>query len=122
MASEGNEADRATVVAAVASRLFGTAISADAVIDESLARATDPTLKPANLGNELAAAIDAEVPNALDDNALRVHPLAPDSGHPMDQVPSAGQGVFFPQVLDRFCRKKNPPGGPGGAFAWNDCY
>lgn len=76
MASEGSDTDRATAVAAVASRLFGTAIPTDAVIDESLARATDPALKPANLGDSLAAAIDAELPDALDDNALRVHPLA----------------------------------------------
>ena len=76
MASEGSESDRAIAVASVASRLFGTTISADAVIDESLARATDPALKPANLGNALAAAIDAELPDALDDNALGVHPLA----------------------------------------------
>ena len=76
MASEGSESDRAIAVASVASRLFGTTISADAVIDESLARATDPALKPANLGDALAAAIDAELPDALDDNALGVHPLA----------------------------------------------
>ena len=61
MASEGSESDRAIAVASVASRLFGTTISADAVIDESLARATDPALKPANLGDALAAAIDAEL-------------------------------------------------------------
>jgi hypothetical protein len=76
MASEGNEADRASAVASVASRLFGTTISTDAVIDESLARATDPALKPANLGNALAAAIDADLPDDLDDDALTVHPLA----------------------------------------------
>ena len=50
MASEGDEAERAAAVAAVASRLFGTTIPADAVIDESLERATDPSLKPATLG------------------------------------------------------------------------
>ncbi len=45
MASEGSETERAAAVAAVASRLFGTAIPPDAVIDESLERATDPALK-----------------------------------------------------------------------------
>ena len=54
----------------------GHAISPDAVIDESLARATDPALKPANMREVLAAAIDAELPQKLDDNALRAHPLA----------------------------------------------
>jgi len=76
MASEGSDTDRATQVASVASRLFGTAISPDAVIDESLARATDPALEPANIREALATAIDAELPQDLDDNALRVHPLA----------------------------------------------
>src|SRR6516164_9733036 len=42
MASEGNESRRAEVVAEVASRLFGTKISVDGVIGESLQRATDP--------------------------------------------------------------------------------
>ena len=76
MANEGSETDRATVVASVASRLFGTTISADAVIDESLARATDLGLKAANLGDALASAIDTGLPAAIDDDALRVHPLA----------------------------------------------
>jgi hypothetical protein len=76
MASEGSEADRAAQVASVASRLFGTTISPEAVIDESLARTTDPALKPAKILEALAAAIDAELPQTLDDNALRVHPLA----------------------------------------------
>jgi hypothetical protein len=42
MASEGVDIDRATAVARVASRLFGTAIGTDAVIDESLERAPIP--------------------------------------------------------------------------------
>jgi Lhr-like helicase len=76
MASEGANIDRATAVARVASRLFGTTIGADAVIDESLKRATDPSLKPAKLGERLAAAIDADLPDSLNDAALRVHPIA----------------------------------------------
>jgi Lhr-like helicase len=76
MASEGSEPDRATQVASVASRLFGTEISPDAVIDESLWRATDRELKLANIREALGAAIDAELPQHLDDNALRAHPLA----------------------------------------------
>src|SRR5205823_9577327 len=40
------------------------------------ARATDPALKPANLGDALGEAIDAELPDSLNDDALRVHPLA----------------------------------------------
>jgi Lhr-like helicase len=76
MASEGGEVERAAAVASVASRLFGTKISADAVIGESLTRATDPGLKVANLGEQLVAAVDADVPASLDDQALRTHPLA----------------------------------------------
>ena len=76
MASEGSDAERATAVANVASRLFGTTINADGVIDESLRRATDPSLTPAKLGARLAAAVDADLPDTLDDPALRSHPLA----------------------------------------------
>ncbi len=76
MASEGSDSDRAVRVASVASRLFGTAISPDAVIDESLARATDPALRPANVREALGVAIDAQLPQNLDDDALRVHPFA----------------------------------------------
>ena len=44
MASEGGEEKKSAAVAEVASRLFGSQISPDAVIDESLERATDPNL------------------------------------------------------------------------------
>lgn len=74
--ASGNDEDRSAVVAAVASRLFGTGIGADSVIDESLQRATNPALTPANLGEPLVSAVDAEIPESLDDNALRSHPLA----------------------------------------------
>jgi len=42
MASEGVEEDRNQIVAGVASRLFGTGISRDAIVTETLRRATDP--------------------------------------------------------------------------------
>ena len=45
MASEGSDANRAQAVADVASRLFGTSIGPESVIDESLRRATDDRLK-----------------------------------------------------------------------------
>jgi Lhr-like helicase len=76
MATEGDDAQRAAVVAAVSSRLFGTPISADAVIGESLERATDSALKSTKLGSALVAAVNDELPAALDDEALRRHPLA----------------------------------------------
>ena len=53
MATEGDDAERAKTVAAVASRFFGTPISSDAVIGESLERATDARLKSTTLGAAL---------------------------------------------------------------------
>src|SRR5262249_57642988 len=76
MASEGEDADRGTALALVASRLFGTTIGTDGVIDESLERATEPSLKPPALGEKLKVAIDTDLPESLDDAALRRHPLA----------------------------------------------
>jgi hypothetical protein len=76
MASQGDDAVRAAAVADVASRLFGATIHADGVIDESLERATDPSLTPAKLGDRLSTAVDTDIPQSLDDDALRVHPLA----------------------------------------------
>lgn len=76
MASEGDETTRASAVAAVASRLFGTPIAASAIIDESLARATNPALNAASFGDALGFAVDAELPLALDDAALVTHPLS----------------------------------------------
>jgi Lhr-like helicase len=76
MSSQEDEAERAVAVANVASRLFGTGIPPDAVIDETLERATDPKLKPQSLGAALANAVDAVLPSTLTDEALRSHPLA----------------------------------------------
>lgn len=76
MATEGDEGQRAAVVASVSTRLFGTPIPADAVIGESLERATDPSLKSASLGATLVSAVNDELPAQLDDDELRRHPLA----------------------------------------------
>ena len=48
MVSDDANADPAASVALVASRLFGTQVTSDAVIGESLERATDPVLKRKN--------------------------------------------------------------------------
>ena len=74
--SSGDQTGQVEAVAQVASRLFGTAITPDAVIGESLERATNPELSAASLGGSLAAAVDAEVSPDLPDEALRDHPLA----------------------------------------------
>src|SRR5262249_54282697 len=76
MATEGDEVQRAAAVAAVSSRLFGTSIPPDAVIGESLVRATDSTLKSTALGAKLAAAVNDELPENSTDEELFRHPLA----------------------------------------------
>jgi ATP-dependent helicase YprA (DUF1998 family) len=70
MATEGDDAQRAKTIAAVSSRLFGTPISSDAVIGESLERATDSALKSTKLGSALVEAVNDELPTKLDDEAL----------------------------------------------------
>jgi Lhr-like helicase len=76
MASEGPEAGRAKAVADVASRLFGTFIGPDAVINESLQRATDDRLKLDDVRPKLAQVIQNDLPESLTDVALKSHPLA----------------------------------------------
>jgi hypothetical protein len=76
MASEGDEHGRARAVADVASRIFGASIGPDAVIDESLQRATSDTLKIADVRGALHEAINTPLPEILTDDVLRTHPLA----------------------------------------------
>ena len=76
MVSDGSDEERAKTVANVASRLFGTSILPDAIIDESLRRATDETLSLAAVANGLKAAVAAPLPAILTDDMLRKHPLA----------------------------------------------
>lgn len=74
MASEGEEQTRAAAVAKVATRLFGLKVTPDAVIDESLERATDATVTVSSVA--LAQAVDSALPSSLGDDLLRRHPLA----------------------------------------------
>jgi hypothetical protein len=74
--SEEDEAERSVAVANVAARLFGSNIPADAVIDETLERASDSTLKPNLLQTEISQGIDSDPSPVLDDEALRSHPRA----------------------------------------------
>ena len=76
MASEGTDLGRAQAVSEVASRLFGATIGPDAVIDESLERATDDTIKLDDIKGGLAAALIAPLPDELTDASLKKHPLA----------------------------------------------
>lgn len=76
MASEGTDANKAQVVADVASRLFGADVGPDSVIDESLQRATDDTLRIDDVKSLLANTLTAALPEHLPDEVLRRHPLA----------------------------------------------
>ncbi len=76
MASEGSDANRAQAVADVASRLFGVSIGPEAVIDESLERATDDRLKLDDVRPKLASVLTSALPDVLTDEVLREHPLA----------------------------------------------
>jgi hypothetical protein len=76
MASERPGADVAQAVATVASRLFGAHVGPEAVIGESLERATDDLLKLEDVLPKLAAVLTPPLPDALTDEALKTHPLA----------------------------------------------
>lgn len=76
MASEGNEESRAVAVAKVATRLFGSEIGPDAVIDESLQRATDDTVTLSQATVSLPEILQNPIPENLDDAQLKQHPLA----------------------------------------------
>lgn len=76
MSSEGSDDSRAVAVAKVASRLFGVGIGPDAVIDESLQRATDDSIDLNDVKSKLLDVINSPLPAALDDATLREHPLA----------------------------------------------
>ena len=76
MASEGPEGSRVQAVADSASRLFGTSIGPDAVIDESLERATDDSLTVQDVKAQLADVLTSALPDGLTDDVLKRHPLA----------------------------------------------
>lgn len=80
MASDGNIEDRNQIVADVASRLFGTEIRRDAVVTETLKRATDPARSADHGLPNLSAAIDQAASgsgyNGLSNNQLADDPLA----------------------------------------------
>jgi ATP-dependent helicase YprA (DUF1998 family) len=74
MASEGADEARSVAVSNVATRLFGVKVSPDAVIDESLERATNKNRKV--FRHELARAVAEELTPVLTNEQLREHPLA----------------------------------------------
>ncbi len=76
MASEGSDDSRALAVSRVATRLFGTEIGPDAVIDESLQRATDDTITLQQAVAGLPDVVGSPIPDSLDNASLKSHPLA----------------------------------------------
>ena len=80
MTSDGTEEDRNEIVADVASRLFGTPIERDAVVTETLKRATNPSRSADHGLDELAAECErAAAPQAFfgrSNDSLRDNPLA----------------------------------------------
>ena len=80
MANKGSGASRATEVAGVASKLFGTRVGAEDIIDESLQRATNDQLTLEDvlpkLPDVLKNALSNGFPEKLTDDVLRNHPLA----------------------------------------------
>ena len=76
MATEGTETERNATVAAVASRLFGTKISVTNIITETLRRTTPEELTDKTVAPQLAAAIQAGVPQNLSYVELAKHPVS----------------------------------------------
>lgn len=76
MANEGSDQSQADAVAMVASRLFGEDIKADAVIGETLRRATSESVRIEDLGDKLITAVRKPLPDVLTDDILKEHPLS----------------------------------------------
>jgi ATP-dependent helicase YprA (DUF1998 family) len=74
--ASGNELDRKQAVAEVASKLFGTAITTNNVIGETLRRVTHPDKTAQSVKKELAAVLSAPTPATIVDTQLFEHPLA----------------------------------------------
>jgi hypothetical protein len=76
MSNAHDELERATAVARVGKLIFGEELSAASIIDENLARATDPRINSVSLGRALKDAVLAPTPDTLTDKDLFAHPLA----------------------------------------------
>jgi superfamily II DNA/RNA helicase len=74
--ASGNELDRKQAVAEVASKLFGTAITTNNVIGETLRRVTNPDKTAESVKADLAAVLSAPMPVTVTDAELCEHPLA----------------------------------------------
>jgi ATP-dependent helicase YprA (DUF1998 family) len=76
MATEGSRESKDVAIAQVATRLFGTEVSTDCVITETLLRVTDDRRGAEHVRPELGSAIDSNTPATLSNDDLKRHPLA----------------------------------------------
>ena len=76
MSSTGSRADRNKTVADVASKLFGTRISEEDIIGETLERVTDPTKDVASVRLDLATAVARREFSWSSFDAFRIDPLS----------------------------------------------
>ncbi|MGQ0599250.1 DEAD/DEAH box helicase [Aquabacterium sp.] len=76
MATDGTEVERNAKVAEVATRLFGTKISATNIITETLRRSTPETQTDKTVAPLLASAIQAGVPEVITYEDMAKHPVS----------------------------------------------
>lgn len=76
MSSAKDDIERNQAVADVGSKLFGVEMSPYSIIDEHLARATNPEIRSDTLPPLVNSALLAEIPTTLSDDDLWSHPLA----------------------------------------------
>ena len=76
MSSAEDDLERNRAVAEVGSKLFGVNMSPHSIIDEHLARATNPNISSASLGSQLRNEVENHISDELSDAELFDHPLA----------------------------------------------
>ena len=76
MSSAEDDIERNMAVAEVGSKLFGIDMNAHAIIDEHLARATNPNISSSSLGRQLKNEVEKLIPDKLNDAQLIDHPLS----------------------------------------------
>jgi Lhr-like helicase len=75
MSSAIDDVERSRAVSEVGRRLFGVEMSPNAIIDEQLERATEPTISFDAIKSQLHEAALAGAPDGASDEELRKHPL-----------------------------------------------
>jgi Lhr-like helicase len=76
MSNAENDEARNTAVAEVGAKLFGETMGPNSIIDEHLARVTDPSAHGSSLGQSLRDAVTGQISSNISDAELFAHPLA----------------------------------------------